>query len=234
MSKETLKLALEALNVAEHFVEEYAASKYYFAHIAAKTALKEALAKQSDSLEKPYAHEAAMYSNDRMTVDPQTGSVSIGTAKQEQGEPLPDFYITERTADSIYKLKSRDWALCISGNKGPTMHKNIPVFVGYVKTKPVEQEPVAEPHKSVSVGEPVAWVQDVEYEQSPEFAFSWVETRLHTTPLYTTPYVATGRQQRPSRSDIKPLTDEQIERLNLTAATKSDVRDIEAAHGIKE
>ena len=41
-----MKLALEALNVAEHFVEEYAASKYYFAHIAAKAALKEALAKQ--------------------------------------------------------------------------------------------------------------------------------------------------------------------------------------------
>ena len=46
MSKEAMKLALEALNVAEHFVEEYAASKYYFAHIAAKAAIEEALAKQ--------------------------------------------------------------------------------------------------------------------------------------------------------------------------------------------
>jgi transcription elongation factor Elf1 len=36
--------------------------------------------------EKPYAYEAAMYSNDRMTVDPQTGNVSIG--KQKQGEPV--------------------------------------------------------------------------------------------------------------------------------------------------
>jgi len=46
MSKEAMKLALEALNVAEHFIEEYAASKYYFAHIAAKTSLEEALTKQ--------------------------------------------------------------------------------------------------------------------------------------------------------------------------------------------
>lgn len=45
---EALKLALDALEVAEHFLEEYAASKYYFAHIAAITAIKEAL----DNLEK--------------------------------------------------------------------------------------------------------------------------------------------------------------------------------------
>jgi hypothetical protein len=45
---------------------------------------REALAKQ----EQPYAHEAAMYSNDRMIVDPQTGYVSIGTIKQEQSEPV--------------------------------------------------------------------------------------------------------------------------------------------------
>jgi hypothetical protein len=35
--------------------------------------------------------------------------------------------------------------------------------------------------------EPVAWVQDVEFEQLPEFAFSWVKTRLHDKPLYTHP-----------------------------------------------
>lgn len=43
-ARSAMKLALEALNVAEHFVEEYAASKYYFAHIVAKTSLEEALA----------------------------------------------------------------------------------------------------------------------------------------------------------------------------------------------
>lgn len=47
-------------------------------------AIKEALAQP----EQPYAHEAAMYSNDRMTVDPQTGNVSIG--KQEQGSTTCD------------------------------------------------------------------------------------------------------------------------------------------------
>ena len=41
--------------------------------------------------------------------------------------------------------------------------------------------------RKLSQQEPVAWVQDVEFEQSPEFAFSWVKTKLHDKPLYTTP-----------------------------------------------
>ena len=49
--------------------------------------------------------------------------------------------------------------------------------------------------------EPVAWVQDVEFEQSPEFAFSWVKTKLHDKPLYTTP---------PQRTWVD-LTDEEID-----------------------
>jgi len=44
--------------------------------------------------------------------------------------------------------------------------------------------------------EPVAWVQDVELEQSPEFAFSWVETRLHNVPLYTHPPVPTAQPEQ--------------------------------------
>ena len=44
------------------------------------------------------------------------------------------------------------------------------------------KEALAQPEQ-----EPVAWVQDVEFEQSPEFAFSWVKTKLHDKPLYTTP-----------------------------------------------
>jgi hypothetical protein len=48
--------------------------------------------------------------------------------------------------------------------------------------------------------EPVAWVQDVEFEQLPEFAFSWVKTRLHDKPLYTHPpqrtWVGLSEQQR--------------------------------------
>jgi len=35
--------------------------------------------------------------------------------------------------------------------------------------------------------EPVVWAQDVEHEMTPEFAFSWVQTRLHDKPLYTAP-----------------------------------------------
>jgi hypothetical protein len=64
-------------------------------------------------------------------------------------------------------------------------------------------------------------------------------------PLYTTPYVPEGRQQRPSRSDIKPLTDKQLNiigsrwHLNLLSADEKAelfafARAIEAAHGIKE
>jgi hypothetical protein len=44
MNKEALKLVLEALKVSEHFVEEYAASKYYYAHVVAIAAAEEALA----------------------------------------------------------------------------------------------------------------------------------------------------------------------------------------------
>ena len=48
-------------------------------------------------------------------------------------------------------------------------------------------------------------------------------------PLYTTPYVATQRQQR------KPLTDEQIEQMwERTGDYESFSRAVEAAHGIKE
>ena len=35
--------------------------------------------------------------------------------------------------------------------------------------------------------EPVAWVQDIEEEMLPEFAFSWVKTQLHDCPLFTHP-----------------------------------------------
>jgi len=35
--------------------------------------------------------------------------------------------------------------------------------------------------------EPVAWVREHEFELAPGDAFSWVETVIHKTPLYTTP-----------------------------------------------
>lgn len=51
--------------------------------------------------------------------------------------------------------------------------------------------------------EPVAWVQDVEFEQLPEFAFSWVKTRLHDKPLYT----------HPPKREWVGLTDENVREL---------------------
>jgi hypothetical protein len=38
--------------------------------------------------------------------------------------------------------------------------------------------------------EPVAWVRKHELPLAPGDAFSWVETRVHKTPLYTTPPAA--------------------------------------------
>jgi hypothetical protein len=55
------------------------------------------------------------------------------------------------------------------------------------------KEALAQPEQ-----EPVAWVQDVEFEQSPEFAFSWVKTKLHDKPLYTLP---------PQRTEQEPVAD---------------------------
>jgi len=55
-----------------------------------------------------------------------------------------------------------------------------------------------------------------------------------TVPLYTTPYVPTGRQQR--IAERKPLTDEQklaIER-RWNGSVFQLIEEIEAAHGIKE
>jgi len=49
--------------------------------------------------------------------------------------------------------------------------------------------------------EPVAWVQDVEFEQLPEFAFSWVKTRLHDKPLYTHP----PQRTEPEPVQVSPL-----------------------------
>ena len=75
-----MKLALEALNVAEHFVEEYAASKYYFAHIAAKAALEEALAKQEQG--EPVAYMRMPKVGDRVVCieDEDLGTVESLTA----------------------------------------------------------------------------------------------------------------------------------------------------------
>jgi hypothetical protein len=78
MSTNAMKLALDYLN--DHQMGNHV-----------RAALEEALAKQ----EQPFAHEAALYSNDRIKVDPITGNVTIGTVKQEQGEPQQRKPLTE-------------------------------------------------------------------------------------------------------------------------------------------
>jgi hypothetical protein len=83
MSKEAMKLALEALETCTYTSSYYKDFSIEKIEDAIK-ALEEALAKQ----EKPFAHKAALYSNDRMKIDPVTGDVSIGTAKKEHGEPV--------------------------------------------------------------------------------------------------------------------------------------------------
>ncbi len=90
MSKKAMKLALEALNVAEHFVEEYAASKYYFAHISAKTALEEALAKQEQPIKEVVvnANYREMWKQQVEMNQQLTAALSAQPAKQEQGEPV--------------------------------------------------------------------------------------------------------------------------------------------------
>jgi hypothetical protein len=101
MSKEAMKLALEALKEAQ---TNYDGQEYWDRNKNAIKALTEALAKQ----EQPYAFEAAMYSNDRMTVDPQTGNVSIG--KQEQGEPVAWEQFHGHMAGPFYQApQQRTW-----------------------------------------------------------------------------------------------------------------------------
>ena len=55
------------------------------------------------------------------------------------------------------------------------------------KTKDDMRQALRQAIAGLESQEPVAWVQDVEFEQLPEFAFSWVKTRLHDKPLYTHP-----------------------------------------------
>ena len=73
--------------------------------------------------------------------------------------------------------------------------------------------------------EPVAWVQNVEFEQLPEFAFSWVETSLHNVPLYTSPpqrtWVGlTDEQMRECNMDGDFMVDRETAKLNVQAKLK--------------
>ena len=77
--KEALKLALEALKVTWYHVGTFAPTDEAIElYDEAINAIKSAL----EAKDEPYAFKASMYSNDRMTVDPVTGNVSIGTPQR--------------------------------------------------------------------------------------------------------------------------------------------------------
>ena len=89
-------------------------------------------------------------------------------------------------------------------------------------------QPSVSVEQSTECGEPVAYQDTAE------------KSRLETVPakgtlLYTTPPPVAEPHKRPSRSDIKPLTDEQIEEIakEFWLYPRKFVRAIEAAHNIK-
>ena len=70
--------------------------------------------------------------------------------------------------------------------------------------------------------EPVAWVREHEFPLAPGDAFSWVETFVHKTPLYTTP------PKRPWGKPWVSLTDEEMQALWDRYAHMEMMRAIEA------
>jgi hypothetical protein len=61
------------------------------------------------------------------------------------------------------------------------------------------------------VQEPVAWVREHELPLAPGDAFSWVETFVHKTPLYTNPPAQPAPLQEPvafvDRTDLQKVSD---------------------------
>jgi hypothetical protein len=86
---------------------------------------------------------------------------------------------------------------------------------GYVPAIPAQPAPVQQ--------EPVAWVREHELPLAPGDAFSWVETFVHKTPLYT---ISPAAQRQ-----WVGLTDEEIDKTHETQvwdARRSYARAIEA------
>jgi hypothetical protein len=114
-------------------------------------------------------------------------------ALEQHGTPLlnhEDSYSASLTA-LRQAIEAAEKQVSYSGN-GTAGRENMTAPTGFFF-----QMPKAEKQ------EPVAWVQDVEFEQLPEFAFSWVKTRLHDKPLYT----------HPPKREWKSLTDDQIKEI---------------------
>ena len=139
-------------------------------------------------------------------------------AKQEQGEPVAwgmqndDGKIYDCITPDEHKRQEGEYTVPLYTTPQPKREQGEPVAYRY-------KMPVEDDH----------WVWN--YCTYPDN-----KDDPRCEPLYTTP------QQRPSRSDIKPLTDEQISDLwcktsnteFVTADTHVFAKAIEAAHGIKE
>lgn len=82
--------------------------------------------------------------------------------------------------------------------------------------------------------EPVAWVQDSDYEQSPEFAFSWVETKLHDVPLYLHPPTKTAPMKPMTREEILAGLEGWDWHPDRDAGFYAGIRFAERHHGIGE
>ena len=95
------------------------------------------------------------------------------------------------------------------------------------KTKDDMRQALRQAIAGLESQEPVAWVQDVEFEQLPEFAFSWVKTILHDKPLYTHPPQRTEQNFCPRcgkrTNDIHTCTPPQRTWVGLTNDELTDL-----------
>ena len=188
MSKEAMKLALEALRMPCNFW-----NKVQFIRVTEATkALEEAL------------------------------------AKQEQGEPVAWRYKPVREDNPRWEY---------------TTQHPLDMGDGYLRPSLVEYckciEPLYATEKPKLMLEKFREMKDLledSVQQEPATKEQIREAIVFNLPLYTT------QQQRPSRSDIKPLTDEQIDKawrsVDYTVPWEQHridiARAIEAAHNIKE
>ena len=152
------------------------------------------------------------------------GSGHIEDVKQEQGGPVGE--MTPRRAEMFMtRFKHEEKML------GPNEQAALDYVIAMLVAKQEQGEPVAWIYKGEPYFDGDKWCKKYELTDSKQLAF-WKDK--DAKPLYTTPYIPRGRQQR------KTLTDEQIlnvARDHYNPNQRSEIsfaRAIEAAHGIKE
>ena len=136
----------------------------------------------------PYAHEQAMSGSEHFV------NQTITAIKEALAESEPNY----KKALEVW-LDKTEWVQETVKPHELGMHR------ADVLKQRIE-EALAQPEQ-----EPVAWVREHELPLAPGDAFSWVETRVHKTPLYTAP--AAQRQW-------VGLTDTQIEQVYFEMVKK--------------